>query len=748
MYGVTDAYKEMIISPSRKFKWSGCITTKDGKEYPFTDTDIVKWSGYITRQCSGSSEIELGTVYAAELGITLFSEVDRYSLEDASITLSFHLQLYDGTYEEVPMGVFYIAEANRAIKTLEIKAYDSMLNLDKNFSTNLSSAMPYDFLTLMAKNCHVELAQTQKEIETLTNGTELLGVYQENDIESWRDFLYYLAQAMGCFATIDRFGKLVLIPYKIDADRIVDSRHRFSSTFSDFVTRYTAVSSTNKRTETAEYYALEVDDGLTMNLGVNPLLQFGLDETRERIIKGILNAISIVEFVPFDSDTIGDPALDLGDVIRFTGGHADETKQSAITSINTKINGKQAIRCVGKNPKLAESKSKTDKNISGLINSIGETKLSVYTYTNALDISVGEEKVSIINMEFASREESNAEFHAEAIIQISSAQVERDIISQTTVEFPTIDEEGNPTTESKIISFPVKWSEDGKSELKVYYVLDGHEIEEFHPVETWHSGGHLLNLYYPIVDLEENQLHTFDVLVSISGGKATISAQDIISTITGQGLGVQQRWDGRITADDTLPSITLTVMPTNTLKAEVTSEFDTPKKKGLKDGMSSILMTGLATYIIKDNLRFFAPIVQDVVESTDKKKMTYSKFYVLDEDKFTLRKDYALSCGEDSRLNRGRMDKLVIPTTEMQFLTSIMILPFETLPFINKKVLYASNPMLTERTMISGNVIILQTEYRNRISGIDVEINRGRLAKFHIGIEDMELVENLEVENV
>ena len=62
-------------------------------------------------------------------------------------------------------------------------------------------------------------------------------------------------------------------------------KHRFSSSFSDFVTRYTAVSSTNQRTQTAEYYALEEDDGLTMNLGVNPLLQFGLEETRAELCR-------------------------------------------------------------------------------------------------------------------------------------------------------------------------------------------------------------------------------------------------------------------------------------------------------------------------------------------------------------------------------------------------------------------------------------------------------------------------------
>lgn len=51
----------------------------------------------------------------------------------------------------------------------------------------------------------------------------------------------------------------------------VEQRHRLSSSFSDFITRYTAVSSTNKQTQIAEYYALDPDNGLTMNLGVNPL---------------------------------------------------------------------------------------------------------------------------------------------------------------------------------------------------------------------------------------------------------------------------------------------------------------------------------------------------------------------------------------------------------------------------------------------------------------------------------------------
>lgn len=748
MYPVSDEYKRLIAEPSRQYFWTGKIVTKDGKEYPIENRDIVKGSGYITRQCSGTSEIELGTVYAAEMGISLFSDIDRYTLDDASISMDFHLQLSDGSVETVPMGVFYVAEANRRIKTLELKAYDAMLNLDKNFGKDLSSAYPYEYLTILAKACHIELAQTQDEVEALTNGKELLGVYQDNDIETWRDFLYYLAQALGCFATMDRFGKLLLVPYRNVADKAVDSRHRFSSSFSDFVTRYTALNSTNKKTETAEYYAKDPDDGLTMNLGVNPLLQFGLEETRKRIINAILDAICLVEYVPFDSETIGDPALDLGDILRFTGGHADETKISAITYINTRIYGKQSLRCVGKNPRLSEAKSKNDKNISGLISSINAGKISIYTFTNAFDLEIGEEKFPIINMEFASGDETDAEFHAEAILRITANPLERSVTAETTVDLgSTTDDEGNEVENKKVISLPVKWTEDGKAGLTVTYMLDGHEVEEYHPLETWQSGDHLLNLYYPIVDLESNQLHTFDVYLSMTNGTANIGVQNILATITGQGLGVQDRWDGRITADDTIPRFLLTAMEPHTLHEAVSLQFLAPGRTGLSDGLASISLTGMPTHTLSDHLRLFAPIVRDVVETADARKMVYPKKYVLVTDSFTLRKDYEAVGTVDIRLNRGRMIRLTIPSAPYDALTSITVLPFDTKPFVNAYCLYAKNLAGTDYTEIDGERVVLRQKYDVWIAGKDMEIDRGRLAAFSLGLENMDTIEDLEVSN-
>lgn len=749
MYPVSDAFMQVIKSNTRKYYWTGTITTSDKKTYEFGNGDIVKGSGYISRQCCGNSEIELGSVYAAELGISLFCDIDRYTLDDAEIKLWFHLLLDDGNTESIPMGVFYVAEANRRIKTLELKAYDGMLNLDKSFNKGLSSAYPYEFLSLLSKACHVELAQTKEEIEALPNGMELLGIYQDNDIESWRDFLFYLAQTLGCFAVIDRYGKLSLTSYGSTPVMAIDIRHRFSSSFSDFVTRYTAVSSTNKKTETAEYYAKDPDDGLTMNLGVNPLLQFGLEETRKRIINTILDVVSTVEYVPFDSETIGNPAMDLGDVLRFTGGHADETKQSAITSIYTRINGKQTVKCVGKNPRLAAAKSKNDKNISGLISSIGETKLSIYTFTNALALDAGEEKQSIINMEFASGDETNAEFHAQAIMEVESNPNTRTLTAETTIDLgTTTDDEGNEVENKKVISFPLSWNEDGKTALSVFYVLDGHEVEEFHPKESWLSGKHLLTLYYPIIGLTANQLHTFEVLISMKNGTGHIEAQNIMATITGQGLGVQERWDGRITAEDTLKKILLSSMPTHALHDAVTVHFLAPKKTGLNDHVASISLTGMPMRSMKDSLRLFAPIVHDVVETADKKKMHYQKEYVLDDDVFKLRKEYALSGNRNVRLDRGRMLKLVIPTGNFDSLTDLTILPFDTLPFINMKVLYADGLQLNEFIERIDGAVKLKKSFNTRISGQDQEIDRGRLATFSLGLQNMAEIKELEVSNV
>ena len=51
------------------------------------------------------------------------------------------------------------------------------------------------------------------------------------------------------------------------------------------------------------------------------------------LCRNILADLSVIRYVPFDSDTIGNPALDPGDVLTFAGGQADEGQIACLTSI-------------------------------------------------------------------------------------------------------------------------------------------------------------------------------------------------------------------------------------------------------------------------------------------------------------------------------------------------------------------------------------------------------------------------------
>lgn len=651
MYQVSDRFKAAIQDSTRKFYYEGEITTKAGIKYPFTNADIVKGSGYITNQCCGDNEIELGSVYSAELGITLFSDIDRYTLEGATIRLSFFLQVDDGEYEEVPMGIFEISEANRTIKCLSIKAYDYMLRFEKSFKDTVSSGTAYELLSLACEKCDVELAHTEEEVNGWKNGSTILGIYGENDIESWRDVLYYVAQVLGRFCTINRAGKLELRPYGNVSVANISDKHRFTSSFSDFVTRYTAINSTNTRTQTAEYYALDPDDGLTMNLGVNPMLQFGLTEVRKKMLLNILDDISFIKYVPFDSSTIGNPAFDLGDIITFSGGHADEKQISCITKYEYRINGKHTLKCVGKNPRLAQAKSKNDKNISGLLNQVEAGKIAVHTFMNASPYTIGTTDTEIASIEFASNEDTDAQFHASILLDVKA-----DAVSKTAT--------GKVEIENEEQNVSMTWSEDGAAILTVTYIVNDNKLTTYVPIETLHSGRHILNLYYPLSGLEGNTYNIFKVRMNITGGVAFIDRGQGICTISGQGLSSNGRWDGRLEFDDQYEVVDISgAMRVPSLVASVNTHMEIPKPVGIQDRYALVTLSGIGIVGMDAEVQVNPVIVTEIIEVADRDEMNYSRYFIKSDTVFEMQTSYQFKSRE-LEIDSGRMCKVSTNTEQ------------------------------------------------------------------------------------
>lgn len=606
MYPVSEAFLSAVQENTRKYEWSGKITTVKGTVYEFTSKDIVKGSGYITRSSCGNSEIELGSVYASEMKITLFLAVDRYSLEDALVELFYSLTLPDGSIETIPMGIFEISEANRHIKTIELVGYDYMLRFDKSASSDMASGFPYDFLSFACEKCKVELAHTQEEIEAMPNGTELLGIYQDGNIETYRDMIFYVAQVLGRVCQINREGKLELKAYGADPVVTLEAKHRFYSSYSDFVTRYTAVYSTNEIDAISEYYCLDPDDGLTMNLGVNPLLQYGLVSTREMVITNILNAISVINYVPFDSDTIGNAALEPMDVVKFTGGHADDDSISCITSVTYKINGKQTLKGVGKNPLLSSAKSKADKNIIGLLNQVETGKFVICSYENASELIVGTEPIRIIDVTFAAIESTSALFIGNINCIVSAEEETATKEYTVSYEVPTVDsiisravaiakeelKEESDTTEGEaesgdgteegtqiieetesteeettipeveyetiesVVGIPI--TEKISPVVTFLYRLDDTWVEDYQPKQKVMDGENILPLLFPMGSLGANSAKSLEVYMMIEGGALTIAPANCKAAVAGSGIASgYTEWNGKIVIEQQISVLSL-----------------------------------------------------------------------------------------------------------------------------------------------------------------------------------------------
>ena len=107
------------------------------------------------------------------------------------------------------------------------------------------------------------------------------------------------------------------------------------------------------------------------------------------------------------------------------------------------------------------------------------------------------------------------------------------------------------------VELPVSWMEDGKVAGFVTYELNDSEILLHHPAETWHSGKHILSLYYPIEKLVPNITNTFNVYLRMEGGEGTVEIGGCIASISGQAMAAAAAWDGKIEIGEYVPRFTM-----------------------------------------------------------------------------------------------------------------------------------------------------------------------------------------------
>lgn len=417
MYPVSDTFKDYIKRKTVTCSWHGVVVDKDENSYELTINDIVQNSGKLTRRCS-SDKLAIGTTCASELQINLFLNVDRYTLIGAEITLYF--TLYEGVdssnnpiTEDVPMGIFTISECTQSNGQLHIIAYDNMTKFDDsqfNLVTHTDIQTPYDWLLDACTACDIILGNTLEQIALMPNGKRYTGFTDvASDVVSWRDILGRIATVLGGFAYIGRDGKLYIKQYTSESVDTIPASFRYQSDFSDYRTTYSGIHHICRLTGVQEYVENENEDGLVLDIGTNPFLQFTKESARIKALQEIINAWNDVYYVPFNVSMPIVPHYDPGDVVTFTDNQAAEYDYGAITEMIISIGGKTTISCSGEDPRLANSQDKFAKTVEGLSNTYDNTRNTgdngfwILHITNTEEITVGDTEVQIAEIEWTQK---------------------------------------------------------------------------------------------------------------------------------------------------------------------------------------------------------------------------------------------------------------------------------------------------------------------------------------------------------
>lgn len=482
----------------------------------FTEADVIASSLIYTETCVKSSDINLGGVFVGTLQITFqpsFQGIPRGTWHGRTINLSIGLLVDpdNDTWEDIPIKPYVIDEASHSKSGIAIKAYDYMNKLDAPFNISTTAGTIFEMASLACEVCEVELGQTAAQIAQLPNGTEQFALYPENDIETWRDLVSWLAVTIGGYATINRLGQLEFRTWHDTPDIEMDINDRaVGGSWSDFTTYYTGLSIVDISKGYTRYYNVEPDTGLTMNLGMHPLIQYGTDETRSRQVMAILNALQSFVYVPFNASGLLDPCFDLGDVVEYSDGLAGESSVCCIHKIEFKYSSGMKLTGYGKNPALFGARSKTDKNISGLLSRTSENEVVTHTFLNSSEFDIGSTLTDILQIRFAT-------------------------VSPRTVKL------------LHEINFDLDIdSGEDDAQITAYYYLND-ELITFHPISSWdNDGNHILPLMYFLDNLTGGEQYVWRVALKCDRGTIHIDKQGIRALLEAQGLVATEDWDGYI----------------------------------------------------------------------------------------------------------------------------------------------------------------------------------------------------------
>lgn len=600
MRNVSEAYKQAMTAQELNTRIDGTITTP-GRVYSFDDRIIIPGSMSISRKAINNSSFQYGAAVASEANLTLIlPDADRYSMFDAVLELHHYTVLSDETEEHIKLGVWNVSECTKSSRLVTFKCYDNMLRFDVDVTDDMTGDA-YSLLLYACEKCGVELAQSEQEIQALPNGNMQLRV-QADEVKTYRDLICYISMIICTFARIDENGKLMLQTFmKAPAEELI-KRQVLSSKISDFKTTYRGIEA--RFIADTNYAPYEVIDdslsGLMLDMGDIPLVR-GLPETKYAVLQTVFNDLKQIVYTPSELSIIGNPAIEPGDIITVRNANlTDDDVTTLITSTNWTHHSQMKLTSAGSNPRLADAKDKSSKQMSIMESAIQTKDVIIVSYTNADDYTVKQNFAEIVDIGYTSFEGCKPIFLA--IIQF-------DLSHDGVVEFDFY---------NGLVAIP-------HAAYKGYFQAGQHFITLFHPdnasdnerksirvlAKTYRNEDSIIRQQAAEIKTLQNAIAAVKTTADLSKltyvtaepdqtePVMTIAAQEIKAVVYAQGISTKTEWDGDLEFTDYIPAIKLNSATTAVFTDTMTATTDLPIPAGLAAYMNQVSIASTSISGIK-----------------------------------------------------------------------------------------------------------------------------------------------------
>ena len=363
MLDVSAAYTAAIKDKNRTDRIAGTIKLCDGETINITDDIIVNNSVTLKEQLVSGDTFEIGTFYTNQLDITVYDDnfLTR-TYANARITPKYEIQLADGTWESVPLGVFTVDNSltKRKGSIHKLTAFDDSTRFDVNISAYAGGRKTVQqHIKDAAADVGIELATT--DFVAYPNDNLTVDSTISTEIQTYRDLIEWCCAIMAASARINRYGKLEIVKLKektttvddaliYDPDYTVEGYERTGTEFFDLRALMKYFSTTFDGEQYVYTNISTLDDSAarkaTLYIPENPLLQSLSIETRKSAFQSCADAMTIaLRRVEFSFN--GNPAIECFDTLCGSGGKIDVNRTIAFfpTTLVWKYRGAHKVSC-------------------------------------------------------------------------------------------------------------------------------------------------------------------------------------------------------------------------------------------------------------------------------------------------------------------------------------------------------------------------------------------------------------------